>query len=210
MKKVSPQKGIKVWKAFNQVIDERRFPVLFSVHLSLFFLLRHWLTCSYILFAVPYFVYDIYAMFLCYWHKLQVKGHEVDNGSRSKAVAVAGYLRREFLMILHHVVMVTACFPISVVKPCVNEPESLINILTRIGSCSDLLFLSLWRPVLEAGKGRLLPGCHVPGWTQHSVRLSGKNPHPGIFIIDLMCASVVFSPWFIRLCFSRNSVCVQH
>uniref|UniRef100_A0A671MG75 Protein FAM57B-like n=1 Tax=Sinocyclocheilus anshuiensis TaxID=1608454 RepID=A0A671MG75_9TELE len=37
---------------------------------------QHWLTSSYILFAVPYFVYDIYAMFLCYWYKLQVKGHE--------------------------------------------------------------------------------------------------------------------------------------
>ncbi|KAK2877007.1 hypothetical protein QQF64_004130 [Cirrhinus molitorella] len=75
---------------------------------------QHWLTSSYILFAVPYFVYDIYAMFLCYWYKLQVKGHEVDNGSRSRAAAVSGYLRREFLMILHHVVMVTVCFPVSV------------------------------------------------------------------------------------------------
>lgn len=77
------------------------------------FSFRHWLTTSYILFAVPYFVYDIYAMFLCYWHKLQVKGHEVDNGPKS--VALSSYLRREFLMVLHHVVMVTMCFPISVV-----------------------------------------------------------------------------------------------
>ncbi|XP_053496479.1 ceramide synthase isoform X2 [Ictalurus furcatus] len=75
---------------------------------------RHWLTTSYILFAVPYFVYDIYAMFLCYWHKLQVKGHEVDNGPKSKSVALSSYLRREFLMVLHHVVMVTVCFPVSV------------------------------------------------------------------------------------------------
>ncbi|KAF5891062.1 protein FAM57B-like, partial [Clarias magur] len=75
---------------------------------------QHWLTTSYILFAVPYFVYDIYAMFLCYWHKLQVKGHEVDNGPKSKSVALSSYLRREFLMVLHHVVMVTVCFPVSV------------------------------------------------------------------------------------------------
>lgn len=64
---------------------------------------------------MPYFVYDIYAMFLCYWHKLQVKGHEVDNGPKSKSVALSSYLRREFLMVLHHVVMVTVCFPVSVV-----------------------------------------------------------------------------------------------
>ncbi|KAK3559819.1 hypothetical protein QTP86_020987 [Hemibagrus guttatus] len=75
---------------------------------------QHWLTTSYILFAVPYFVYDIYAMFLCHWHKLQVKGHEVDNGPKSKFVVLSSYLRREFLMVLHHVVMVTVCFPVSV------------------------------------------------------------------------------------------------
>lgn len=76
---------------------------------------RHWLTTSYILFAVPYFVYDIYAMFLCYWYKLQVKGHEMDNGPKSKSVVLRSYLHREFLMVLHHVVMVTVCFPVSVV-----------------------------------------------------------------------------------------------
>ncbi|XP_064859247.1 ceramide synthase-like isoform X1 [Oncorhynchus nerka] len=76
---------------------------------------QHWLTSTYILFAVPYFVYDIYAMFLCYWHKLQVKGHE-EEGGRPKPMGseVASYLRREFLMVLHHVVMVTICFPVSV------------------------------------------------------------------------------------------------
>ncbi|KAM4531555.1 ceramide synthase-like [Odontesthes bonariensis] len=75
---------------------------------------RHWLTDAYILFAAPYFVYDIYAMFLCYWHKLQVKGHE-ESGHRggSMSAAVGGYLRREVLMVLHHVFMVAFCFPAS-------------------------------------------------------------------------------------------------
>ncbi|XP_041092719.1 ceramide synthase-like isoform X2 [Polyodon spathula] len=71
---------------------------------------EHWLTSSYILFAVPYFVYDIYAMFLCHCHKLQVKGHE---GSGVGCLLLS-YLRKEFLMVLHHVVMVTVCFPVSV------------------------------------------------------------------------------------------------
>ncbi|XP_044037503.1 ceramide synthase-like [Siniperca chuatsi] len=76
----------------------------------------HWLTDTYILFATPYFAYDIYAMFLCYWHKLQVKGHEEEEeegGVRSMGAAVAGYLRRELLMVLHHVFMVAFCFPAS-------------------------------------------------------------------------------------------------
>ncbi|XP_034047091.1 TLC domain containing 3Ba isoform X2 [Thalassophryne amazonica] len=73
---------------------------------------KHWLTDAYILFAAPYFIYDIYAMFLCYWHKLQVKGHEED-GTRSVHGAVVGYLRRELLLVLHHVFMVAACCPAS-------------------------------------------------------------------------------------------------
>uniref|UniRef100_A0A3Q3GID3 TLC domain containing 3B n=1 Tax=Kryptolebias marmoratus TaxID=37003 RepID=A0A3Q3GID3_KRYMA len=73
------------------------------------FLLRHWLTEAYILFATPYFLYDIYAMFLCYRHKLLVKGHE----EAGLVAVVSGYLRREVLMVLHHVFMVTFCFPAS-------------------------------------------------------------------------------------------------
>ncbi|XP_028267946.1 protein FAM57B-like [Parambassis ranga] len=75
---------------------------------------RHWLTESYILFATPYFAYDIYAMFVCYWHKLQVKGHEEAGQSvRSVRAAVLGFLRTEILMVLHHVFMVAFCFPAS-------------------------------------------------------------------------------------------------
>lgn len=81
---------------------------------------RHWLSSAYTQFAVPYFIYDIYAMFLCHWHKHQVKGHEGDEG-RARAPgsiwAVArGYLHKEFLMVLHHAVMVLVCFPLSVVS----------------------------------------------------------------------------------------------
>ncbi|KAJ3608485.1 hypothetical protein NHX12_025532 [Muraenolepis orangiensis] len=76
---------------------------------------QHWLTSSYILFAVPYFVYDIYAMFMCYWYKLRVKGHEEAAAApQHVGRALLSYLHREFLMVLHHVVMVTVCFPVSV------------------------------------------------------------------------------------------------
>lgn len=84
--------------------------------LSISSLLRHWLTDAYILFATPYFAYDIYAMFLCYRHKLQVKGHEEAGQSVGlMGATVIGYLRREFLMVLHHIFMVTFCFPASLV-----------------------------------------------------------------------------------------------
>ncbi|XP_075773513.1 ceramide synthase isoform X4 [Pelodiscus sinensis] len=74
---------------------------------------QHWLAGAYTQFAVPYFVYDIYAMFLCHWHKYRVKGHE-GVGPRSLRTVARAYLRKEFLMVLHHLCMVLVCFPISV------------------------------------------------------------------------------------------------
>lgn len=69
---------------------------------------------------MPYFIYDIYAMFLCHWHKHQVKGHGGDEGGPrapgSTWAVVRGYLHKEFLMVLHHAVMVLVCFPLSVVS----------------------------------------------------------------------------------------------
>ncbi|XP_069838355.1 ceramide synthase isoform X1 [Dendropsophus ebraccatus] len=69
---------------------------------------RHWLAATYTRFAVPYFIYDIYAMYLCYWHKHKLKGH-AGGWELTKA-----YLHKEFLMVLHHVFMVAVCFPVSV------------------------------------------------------------------------------------------------
>lgn len=53
-------------------------------------------------------------MFLCHRHRLQVKGHE-EGGVGSAGAVAAGFLRREMLMVLHHVFMVAFCFPASVV-----------------------------------------------------------------------------------------------
>ncbi|XP_018414618.1 PREDICTED: protein FAM57B [Nanorana parkeri] len=69
---------------------------------------QHWLAATYTRFAVPYFIYDIYAMYLCYWHKHKVKGHT------GGCELLKGYLHKEFLMVLHHVFMVLVCFPVSV------------------------------------------------------------------------------------------------
>ncbi|XP_078064860.1 ceramide synthase-like, partial [Mustelus asterias] len=73
---------------------------------------RHWLTNAYVLFAVPYFAYDIYAMYLCHWYKYRVKGHELD-ATYNRAI-LKSYVRKEFLMVIHHSVMFAVCFPVSV------------------------------------------------------------------------------------------------
>lgn len=117
--------------------------------LSISSLLRHWLTDAYILFATPYFAYDIYAMFLCYWHKLQVKGHEEAGQSVGlMGATVIGYLRREFLMVLHHIFMVTFCFPASLVTMTTANIDS--DTSTLIIDCTQR-----WTP-LHLFSGRLM------------------------------------------------------
>ncbi|XP_063077386.1 ceramide synthase-like [Engraulis encrasicolus] len=70
---------------------------------------QHWLTRAYVLFATPYFAYDIVAMFLCHRCKMEVKGHQT-----TPLRSLIGYLQREFLMVAHHLAMVLICFPVSV------------------------------------------------------------------------------------------------
>ncbi|XP_074920833.1 ceramide synthase-like isoform X2 [Chelonoidis abingdonii] len=83
---------------------------------------QHWLTSAYTQFAVPYFIYDIYAMFLCHWHKYRVKGHE-GAGPRSLRTVTCAFLHKEFLMVLHHLCMVLVCFPVSVVSGAPRSPQ---------------------------------------------------------------------------------------
>ncbi|XP_033928366.1 ceramide synthase [Melopsittacus undulatus] len=73
---------------------------------------QHWLASAYPAFAVPYFLYDVYAMFLCHRHRACVKGHEAAPPPRMRAAAAA-FLRREPLLVLHHVTMVLVCFPVA-------------------------------------------------------------------------------------------------
>ncbi|XP_065514162.1 ceramide synthase [Caloenas nicobarica] len=73
---------------------------------------QHWLAAAYPPFAVPYFVYDVYAMFLCHRHRGRVKGHEAAPPAPLRAAAAA-FLRRELLMVLHHGAMVLVCFPVA-------------------------------------------------------------------------------------------------
>ncbi|XP_025899618.1 protein FAM57B [Nothoprocta perdicaria] len=73
---------------------------------------QHWLARAYPPFAVPYFVYDVYAMFLCHRHRGRVKGHEAGPPPPLRAAAAA-YLRKDLLMVLHHAAMVLVCFPVA-------------------------------------------------------------------------------------------------
>lgn len=76
----------------------------------------HWLTNAYIFFATPYFAYDVYAMFLCFRYKQQVRGQSSELPLPSTGGAIRDFLHREMLLVLHHVFVVAFCFPASVVR----------------------------------------------------------------------------------------------
>ncbi|XP_078278168.1 TLC domain-containing protein 3A-like [Rhinoraja longicauda] len=66
----------------------------------------HWISKDYILFGTPYMVYDIYAMYLCHWHKYKGKYN-------SSFSCVTSFLKKNPLIILHHLVLFLVCFPIT-------------------------------------------------------------------------------------------------
>ncbi|XP_041053926.1 ceramide synthase-like isoform X1 [Carcharodon carcharias] len=73
---------------------------------------RHWISTAYVMFGAPYMVYDIYAMYLYHWYKQKMKR---DNGQNSAPVnIVTDFLKKNALIVLHHLVLLLVCFPIIV------------------------------------------------------------------------------------------------
>ena len=130
---------------------------------------------------MPYFIYDIYAMFLCHWHKHQVKGHGGDEGGArapgSTWAVARGYLHKEFLMVLHHAVMVLVCFPLSVVSrgvesqgllscSCQQEPGKPCGRVSIAGQVRESLHRGFPEhqtgPKQREGVGSAWPGLDMP------------------------------------------------
>ncbi|XP_033905346.1 TLC domain-containing protein 3A-like [Acipenser ruthenus] len=72
---------------------------------------RHWLATAFVWFAMPYMAYDIYAMYLSHWYRFQVKGHEEYKEHSFRTVNM--FLRRECLLVLHHIVLLTILLPVT-------------------------------------------------------------------------------------------------
>ncbi|XP_078080942.1 ceramide synthase-like [Mustelus asterias] len=73
---------------------------------------RHWISTDYVLFAAPYMAYDIYAMYLSHWYKQKTKWRTGRNGADVNIVT--DFLKKNFLIVLHHFVLLLVCFPIVV------------------------------------------------------------------------------------------------
>ncbi|XP_050161885.1 ceramide synthase-like, partial [Myiozetetes cayanensis] len=102
----------------------------------------HWLASAYPPFAVPYppfavpyFVYDVYAMYLCHLRRPQLKGHA---RPAPGAAAAAAFLRKDLLMVLHHLAMVLVCFPVATVRHLGTPGASNTHLGTPGGTWAHL------------------------------------------------------------------------
>ncbi|KAK2828385.1 hypothetical protein Q5P01_019419 [Channa striata] len=73
---------------------------------------RHWLATYFVIwYGVPYMTYDIFAMYLSHYYRFRVKGHE--DYKQHSLRTVNSFVRREFLLVLHHIALLTILLPIT-------------------------------------------------------------------------------------------------
>lgn len=79
------------------------------------FSFRHWLATSFVIwYGVPYMSYDIFAMYLSHFYRFRVKGHEDYKGHSLRTFN--SFVRKEFLLVLHHIALLTILLPITLVR----------------------------------------------------------------------------------------------
>lgn len=80
-----------------------------------FFLLRHWLAIYFVIwYGVPYMTYDIFAMYLSHYHRFRVKG--LKEYKQHSLRTVNTFVRKEFLLVLHHIALLTILLPVTLVR----------------------------------------------------------------------------------------------
>lgn len=76
----------------------------------------HWLVNWFALFGAPYMAQDIYAMYLTHYNTQKVKGQSRSPQGHSFQT-VKAYVVKEWILVLHHLVLIFICLPITLVSP---------------------------------------------------------------------------------------------
>lgn len=58
--------------------------------------------------------YDLFAMYLSHYYRFQVQGHKDYRGHSLKTIS--SFVRKEFLLVLHHIALLTILLPITLVR----------------------------------------------------------------------------------------------
>lgn len=75
----------------------------------------HWLVNGFVVFGAPYMAHDIYAMYLSHYHIQKVKGHSRSDSSHSLQT-VKAFLKKDWMLVLHHLVLLLIFMPITLVS----------------------------------------------------------------------------------------------
>lgn len=75
----------------------------------------HWLVNWFALFGAPYMAQDIYAMYLTHYHIQMVKGQSRSPRGHSPQT-VKAFLVKEWMLVLHHLVLIFIFLPIALVS----------------------------------------------------------------------------------------------
>lgn len=70
----------------------------------------HWLVNWFTLFGAPYMIHDIYAMYLSHYHNQKIRGNSSSHSSNSVKV----FLLKNWILVLHHLLLVLVFMPIVV------------------------------------------------------------------------------------------------
>ncbi|XP_024910627.1 protein FAM57A-like isoform X2 [Cynoglossus semilaevis] len=71
----------------------------------------HWLVNGFVVFGAPYMAYDIYAMYLTHFYTQRDKSAEGAH-SRHSLHTVRAFLLREWMLVLHHLVLLVVFLPV--------------------------------------------------------------------------------------------------
>uniref|UniRef100_A0A8C6U9L4 TLC domain-containing protein n=1 Tax=Neogobius melanostomus TaxID=47308 RepID=A0A8C6U9L4_9GOBI len=76
---------------------------------------RHPLATDFVIYyGCPYMTYDLFAMYLSHFHRFRVKGHK--EYQVHSLHTVQSFIRREALLVLHHIALLTVLLPITLVQ----------------------------------------------------------------------------------------------
>ena len=91
-------------RCYHKLLDQLKYVCLFF---------RHWLTNAYACFGMPYFYYDIFAMYRADKH---LYCRDSEKKRENNTTIFSKFIRDNKMMMLHHSIMPLIIFPVIVVS----------------------------------------------------------------------------------------------
>ncbi|XP_054611362.1 ceramide synthase isoform X2 [Dunckerocampus dactyliophorus] len=107
---------------------------------------RHWLATYFVIrYGVPYMAYDLLAMYLSHYHRFRVKGHK--EYMQHSLQTVNSFVRRELLLVLHHIALLTVLLPVTLKKEHTIQVRQMCVDLHKSGNGYKKIATHLHLPI---------------------------------------------------------------